>query len=391
MSSQKASTAPRRLKIAAIITEYRENSHADVIVTKFLAGCDYPEAEFRPQVEIAAMYLDQVPANDMGHAMARQYDVPLFPTIGSALCLGGDELAVDGVLIIGEHGNYPYNEKKQHLYPRRRLFDETAAVIRPWVAKGRPAPPVFSDKHLSTYSWTAAKAMYDTARELRIPFMAGSSLPLAWRRPPLVFPIGVELQEALAGGYGGLDAYGFHALETLQCMVERRRGGETGVRAVQCVSGAAVWKALEPGAGNRIDRAVLDAALKRGEKVRAGRVEANAREPVAILIEYRDGLRASMLMLDGHADEFLFAARRKGASEPDATLFWLQEPKPFAHFARLSAAVEKMFLTRKPTYPVERTLLSTGILLAAHDSLYGGEQRLETPHLEIRYRPAADT
>lgn len=377
----------RRPKIAAITTEYRTNSHADVLITKFLSGCDYPGAEFQPQVEIASLYLDQTPANDIGHALAREHNVPIYPTIRETLCLGGKELAVDGVLIVGEHGDYPYNERQQHLYPRRRLFEETVGVIRPAVEKGRPAPPVFSDKHLSTYNWDDAKWMVKTARELKIPFMAGSSLPLTWRRPPLVYPIGVELTEALATGYGWLDAYGFHALEMLQCMVERRKGAETGVRAIQCVKGEAVWKAAEPGAGQRWSLPLLDAAMRCGEHVKAGDVQKNAKEPVAVLIEYRDGLRGTMLMLDPHVGEFLFAAQRTGEKEPDASLFWLQEPKPFAHFARLAAAIEKMFLSRKPTYPVERTLLTTGILLFAHDSLCGGEKRIETPDLAIRYRP----
>lgn len=373
----------RRPRIAAITTEFRKWSHADVIIPKFVLGCDYAGAEFKPEVELVSLYLDQTPANDLGHAFAREHNIQLFPTIAAALCLGGDALAVDGVLIIGEHGNYPFNEKGQHLYPRRRLFEETAAVIRRAVAAGRPAPPVFSDKHLSTHSWEDARWMVDTARELKIPFMAGSSLPLTWRRPPLEYPPGVELEGALATGYGGLDAYGFHALEMLQCMVERRKGGETGVRSVQCLKDDAVWEAAESG---RWQPALLEAALARAERQPAGRPRDLAKAPQAVLIEYRDGFLASMLMVDGLAGEFLFAARRKGAAAPDAALFWLQEPEPFAHFARLAAAVQQMFLTRRPAYPVERTLLTTGVLLAAHDSLYGESRRIETPHLAIRYR-----
>src|SRR5207249_3777984 len=220
---------------------------ADVILPKLVAGCDYPGAELHPQVEIAALYLDQTPPNDLGRDFARDQGIPIFPSIAAALCAGGGELAVDSILLIAEHGDYPINQKGQQLYPRRRFFEETVAVIRPAVAGGRAAPPVFSDKHLSTHSWSDARWMVDTARELRIPFMAGSSLPLTWRRPPLEYEIGVELEEALVAGFGGLNSYGFHALETLQCMVERRGcplgDGETGVEAVQCLSGPAVWEA----------------------------------------------------------------------------------------------------------------------------------------------------
>jgi hypothetical protein len=387
-----ARAAPgRRPRIAAITTEFRKWSHADVLIPKFVTGCDYPGAEFKPEVTIASLYLDQTPANDIGLAFAREHGIPVYSTIAGALCLGGETLAVDGVLLVAEHGNYPFNEKQQHLYPRRRFFEETTAVVRKALAGGAlaagAAPAVFSDKHLSTHRWEDALWMVETARELKLPFMAGSSLPLTWRRPPLEFPLGVELEEALAVGYGGLDAYGFHALEMLQSMVERRRSplgpGETGVRAVQCLKGAAVWEAGEAG---RWSPALLEAALDRATTRPAGKARENARSPEAILIEYRDGLRASMLMLDGQANEFLFAARRRGAAAPEATLFWLQEPDPFAHFARLAAAIQRMFLSRRPTYPVERTLLTTGILLFAHDSLYSDSRRLETPALDVAYR-----
>ena len=98
--------------------------------------------------------------------------------------------------------------------------------------------------------------MWDRAAELSIPLMAGSCLPLAWRRPWLEHPKEQEvISEALAVGYGrggdvgtkggSFEAYGFHTLETLQCMVERRRGGESGVVSVQCVEGDAVWEARD--------------------------------------------------------------------------------------------------------------------------------------------------
>src|SRR5205085_12703999 len=79
------STRPR---IAAVVTEYRENSHADVIVTKFLEGCRTAEVDYQPGVEIASLYLDQVPANDIGREMAARHKVPVFQTIEGALTLG---------------------------------------------------------------------------------------------------------------------------------------------------------------------------------------------------------------------------------------------------------------------------------------------------------------
>src|SRR6185503_10081911 len=104
------------------------------------------------------------------------------------------------------------------------------------------AVPVFHDKHLS-YSFEKAKWMVDASRRLKFPMLAGSSLPVTWRLPDIELPLGCEIEAALMVGVGGSDAMDFHALEGLQCMVERRRGGETGVKAVQMIQGDAVWKA----------------------------------------------------------------------------------------------------------------------------------------------------
>jgi hypothetical protein len=370
-------------KIAAVVTEYRVNSHADVIVTKYLEGCDLPDGgRFESQVDIVSLYMDQFPNNDIGRALAKKHNVPIFDTIHGALTLGGDKLAVDGVLLIGEHGNYPFNEKGQHLYPRRRLFEETVRVFE---QSGRVVP-VFNDKHLS-YSWNNAKWMYDTAKKMKIPFMAGSSLPVTWRKPPLELPLNCELEDALAIGYGGFEAYGFHALETLQCMIERRSGrgasggGEAGVKSVQCLMGNDVWQAGDEG---RWSWDLLKAALATDPKSKAGDIKANVKEPSAFMIEHRDGFKSCVLMLNGQTSDFLFACKMKG--QIHATDFWLQEGTPFAHFARLDDAIQKMFLSGKPTYPVERTLLTTGVLAFIIESKFQGGKRLETAELAVKYR-----
>jgi hypothetical protein len=132
-------------QIAAIVTQYFLHSHADVIVGKYLAGFPTDEGLISPRVQIVSMYLDQVHSNDIGVAAAKEHGVPLYPSIRQALTLGGAELAVDGVLLIGEHGDYPVNERGQTLYPRRPFFEQIAAAI---ATSGRVVP-VFSDKHLA--------------------------------------------------------------------------------------------------------------------------------------------------------------------------------------------------------------------------------------------------
>jgi hypothetical protein len=193
---------------------------------------------------------------------------------------------VDAVLLIGEHGEYPRNSRGQKMYPRYELFEPIAQVFR----KSRRVVPLFNDKHLS-YSWEKAKKMYDTAREMKIPFMAGSSIPVTVRVPELEIPFGSKIEHAVAVGYGDMDAYGFHTLETLQCMVERREGAETGVASVEWLENEAVWK-WRDGEG-KWSAPLLNAALATSPKTKPGRMEDNAKSPVLFLVNYRDGLQSA--------------------------------------------------------------------------------------------------
>jgi hypothetical protein len=373
-------------KIAAVVTEYRHNSHADVIVGKVLEGYDQRGGP-GPNLKLVSLYVDQFPAGDLSRGLAKKHGFPIFDSIAGALTLGGKQLAVDGVLCVGEHGKYPTNAKGQILYPRRRFFEAVTDTF----AKCNKSVPVFNDKHLAA-TWTDAKWMYDRARELFVPFMAGSSVPVTWRRPPLKLPMGCRLTGAVQIGYGPFEGYGFHALEGLQCMVERRHGGEVGVRAVQCLQGEAMWKALDDG---RWSKTLLEAALPLMPAHAAGDYRAApAKTPDAgvFLIEYRDGFRAAVAMLNGYAYEgdggaFLFAGQVQGRPKPDATLFYLQQPEPFAHFAYLVRAIDSMMQTGHAPYPIERTLLTTGILDAVMTSKAEKNRRVETPDLDIRYKP----
>jgi hypothetical protein len=374
-------------KVAAVVTEYRKWSHADVIVGKIIEGYNY-DGGAGPDLRLAALYVDQFPPGDMSRDLAKKYGFPVCDSIEAALTLGGKELAVDGILCIGEHGNYPKNDKGQVLYPRRRFFEEVTNTFE----KCKKSVPVFNDKHLAA-TWADAKWMYDRSRELFVPFLAGSSLPLTWRRPPLQLPRGCDLVEAVQVGYGPFEGYTFHALEALQCLAERRKGGETGVQAVQCLQGEEMWQALDQG---RWSKALLEAALERVPAHAAGDYRApTAKSPDAgvLLIEYRDGFRAAVAILNGWVHEgdggaFTFAGRLKGEDKPRATHFYLQQPDPFAHFAYLVKAIDSMIQTGHAPYPVERTLLTTGVLDAAMTSRAEKNRRVETPHLEIKYQPA---
>jgi len=393
-------------KVAAVVTEYRKWSHADVILRNLLYG--YPDGT-KPDLELVSLYTDQVPKNDMSRDLAKKHGFKIYDSIADCLTLGGKELAVDGVLSIGEHGKYPENEKGQTLYPRRKFFEEITAVFE----KSNKSVPVFNDKHLAM-TWDDAKWMYDRSRKLMFPFLAGSSLPVTWRKPNLVLPRGCELTAAIQIAYGPFEAYGFHALEALQCMVERRAGGETGVKAVTCHCGSEITAAFEGrmwalgGPAGRYIRkekmweafdkqpwaaGLLEAGLKlvpdhNPGEIRA--VSANAKDAGILEIEYRDGFRAFIVMPNGWINEgdggaFVFAGQRKNVEKPDACQFYLQQPDPFGHFAELTHAIESMIRTGHTPYPVERTLLTTGMLEAVMTSDHENGKRIETPQLNIKY------
>ncbi len=377
--------------IAAIVTEYRLNSHADVIVGKVLEGFYQDGKEF-PRMQIVSMYVDQTDEKrDLSRALAAKHKFTIYPRIEDAITLQKNDVAVDGVLIIGEHGTYPRNERGQIEYPRRRFFEGVTNVL----ARYKKSIPIFSDKHLS-FNWTDAKWMYDRSRELKIPFMAGSSVPVTWRRPPLHLEAGVDLIEGFQFGYGPFEGYGYHAIEGLQCMAERRRGGETGVRGVQCIMGKEMWDAFDRGA---FSKDVMEAAIKlvpAHSKLDIREATSNAkigRDAGLMVIDYRDGFKGVVLMANGWIGEaeggsFIFAGKIKGRAEPVATQFHLQHVRPFGHFGHLLRAIDSMMQTGHPAYPVERTLLTTGLIDAVMISKAEKGRRVETPYLaDIRYTP----
>ena len=365
--------------VGAVITEYRKLSHADVICSRILEGYTPNNVPVEPRTRIVSMYTDQVPANDLSRAAAAKHGFKIYPSISEALTLGGDKLAVDAVLLVGEHGNYPTNEKGQKMYPRYELFQQIIEVFR---RSGRVVP-LFSDKHLS-YSWDHAKKMYDETREMKIPFMAGSSIPVTVRVPELEIPLGAPLENAVVVGYGDLDAYGFHTLESLQCMVERRAGAEKGIASVEWLEGDAVWRWRNSEQG-RWSAPLLDAALSRAVKAKSGRPEDNVKNPVLFRLQYRDGFHAVAYMLNGHVQDWLFATRVKGKPEILSTHFGLKDGRYLVHFDGLVHCIEELFLTGKPVYPVERTLLTTGTLAFLFDSRVA-KKPIETPQLKVEYK-----
>lgn len=387
-----AAGQPRR-KLAVVTTEWRYHSHAWHMAERFLVGYPVEGKWHRPPFEVVSAYVDQFPEKDLSRQRAKEFGFTIYPSVAETLRAGGDRLAVDAVLIIGEHGKYPMTEYRQTKYPRYEFFKQVADVFR----KDGKVVPVFNDKHLSwNPEW--AQEMVDIAREMKIPFAAGSSLPVTWRMPSLEMPYGAEVEELMCVAIGGIDSYDFHALEVIQCMAERRKGGETGVVAVQAISGDNFWKAMDAGswASGGWDAKLFEACLSRSHTLAQpesyshryptqAQMREWVKEPIAYRIEYADGTRATMLLMNGLVGDFTFAARLKGQEGPLSTLFHLPPNPNVVYSASLMAKAEETFLTGKAPCPIERTLLTGGLVEAGVRSLGTGQNRLETPHLKIRY------
>jgi hypothetical protein len=366
-------------RVAVVTTVWYHNSHADVIAGRLLEGYTLDGKGEFPKLKLASLYVDQFPERDKSRELAKKHSVPMFDTVAGALTLGGEKLAVDGVLLIAEHGKYPESATGSIEYPKRRLFGE---IVKVFEASGRVVP-VFSDKHLED-DWTDIEAIWRDKERLKIPLMTGSSLPTLWRYPAADVDLGRPLQEIVAVSYHRLDTYGFHALEMVQCLAERRKGGETGIREVRCLTGDAVWQA---GKDRVYDAKLLDEALSRLKErpLAPGRPLAElVKEPTLFVIDYRDGLRASILTLNGAVGEWT-VAWRYDSGETGSTCFWTQEARPFQHFAFLLGGVEKMIYSGQPTWPPERTLFTSAALDALLVSKKNGGQPVATPQLERTY------
>jgi len=379
-----AFAAEKPLRIGVVMTCFTYRSHAHVFLENFVEDYLFNGERTNSGCEVVGMYVDQFPEGEMARAFSKEYGIPIFPTIGEALTLGGKNLAVDGVMSIGEHGEYPHNEKGQHQYPRKQFFDQIVATYK----KTGSTAPVFNDKHLS-YRWDWAKEMYDTSKEMGFGLMAGSSVPLAQRRPPLELESGAKIVTAVSVHGGGLESYDFHGLEVMQSMVEWRAGAETGVKEVQFLSGDALWSAAEQklwsielaDAAMRAELGAETPTLKELVK------KEGFTDPHGILVTYRDGFRAITLKVGNSGTRWNFACQLKGDKTPRATAFYVGPWQNRNLFKALSHAAQIFFREKKSPYPVERTLLTTGILAAEMDSHFEKGKPVETPWLDIAYKP----
>ena len=383
--------APKR--VAFLGTEVRRHSHAQHFLDRLTLGYTWGGRWQPPRVEVASVYVDQFPEGDLGRERIQRHKLRSFPSIAEALTLGGSQLAVDGVVIIAEHGDYPRNEKGQTLYPRYKWFKEVVEVFE---SSGRSVP-VFNDKHLST-SWDECAEMVADARRLGFAFLAGSSLPVTWRFPAIDMPFGARVAESVCVAYGGVDSYDFHALETAQCMSERRQGGEVGIRRVHALRGESLWAALD-GEDRRMTRDLIVAALCRShnlpveggfptDRVTYEWARQALPETIGYLIEHRDGFRTSIFLTA--IRDFNYAGYLPERDEIVSCQMYLPMPGHGSttadFFNPLTRHIEDLVLTGRAAWPAERTLLTSGMVIGGVESLHRNQTPFETPEMEVRYR-----
>lgn len=377
-------SAARRPRLACVVTYWAApRSHADWIITKLLDGYWWKGAHTPSQVDVVSVYIHQLRESGLGQKVCQTKGIPIFPTVSEALTLGGKELAVDGVVLVGEHGIYHSNLQGQTYYPRWWLYQQIIRVFE----QSKRSVPIFNDKHLST-SWNEAKWMFDKSRELNFPLSGGSSIPSYYRQPEIELEIDTPIQTSIVVGQAEDEGSLFHCVDVLQCFVERRKGGETGVEAVQYIQGPETWKWTDR---HPWGATLLDAVRNRFD-LKPGHFQETVREPRVTIVEYRDGTKAAVYSIAGVG--WTYAGDIEGRKDP-MVISMLGWPGSFSQYHAANAFEHwliEMMLTRKEPYNAERLLLSTGIVSFNMESNWENGRysplgrQIKTPFLDMTYR-----
>lgn len=372
-----------RPRIACLVTFWAApRSHADWIITKLLDGYWWQGAHKDSQVEVVSVYIHQLATSGLGQKICRLKNIPIFKTAGEAVTLGGKDLAVDGVVIVGEHGNYPTDMKGHVLFPRWWIYQQVIRVFE----QSKRSVPIFNDKHLS-YNWDDAKWMFDKSRELGFPLTGGSSIPVYYRKPEIELDIDTPIKTSVVVGNAPGEGSLFHCVDTLQCFVERRKGGETGVKSVQWIKGPETWTWTEanPWAGKLLD------SVARSFDLKPGYYQETVGKPGVCIIDYTDGTKAAIF--SSGDDRWSYAGEIEGREEP-VVISMLGMPGPFSQYHASNALphwIIETMLSKKEPFNAERLLLSTGILASLMESNWKNSsysavgRRIDTPLLNMTY------
>ncbi len=376
-------TQQQRPRIAVLVSYWAfPRSHADWIVNKLIDGYWWDGAYTPSRVEVVSVYIHQLEESQLGQKVAKAKNIPVFKTVEEAVTLGGKELAVDGVVIVAEHGNYRTDLKGHWLLPRWWIYQQVMSVFE----QSKRSVPVFNDKHLS-YNWDEAKWMFDKSRELNFPLTGGSSIPTYYRKPEIELDIDTPIKNSIVVADAADEGAIFHAIDVLQCFAERRKGGETGVRSVQSIRGPETWEWVER---NTWAAKLLDAVAKNFE-IKPGHFQENSKANTCI-VEYNDGTKAAVI--SGDSVGWTWAGEIEGHNEP-TIISMLGWPGPYDQYHASNSQphwIIEMMVTKKEPFNAERLLLSTGITNNYMDSNWENGRysavgrRVETPFLDMTYR-----
>jgi hypothetical protein len=378
-----AQSAQKRPRIACLVSYWGlPTSHADWIVNKLIDGYWWQGAHTPSQVDVVAAYIHQLDISLLGQKVCKAKNIPIFKTVKEAVTLGGRELAVDGVVIVAEHGNYPTDLKGHWLLPRWWIYQQVVKVFE----ESKRSVPVFNDKHLC-YNWDDAKWMFDKSRELKFPLSGGSSIPMYFRKPEIELAIDTPIKNSIVVGNSPDEGAIFHCIDVLQAFVDRRKGGETGVKAVQSIRGPATWEWVKSTvwAGN------LHEAIRKEFDLKLEELQ-ERRNPNVCVVEYNDGSKAAVI--SGTGVGWTYAGEIEGQKNPTivSMLGW---PGPISQYHAANAFEHwliEMMLTGKEPFNAERLLLSTGIVNYYMESNWengrysAAGRRIETQFLNMKYR-----
>jgi hypothetical protein len=386
MTGSAAGAAPRaqqaRPRIAVCATFWgAPGSHADWIVNKLIDGYWWQGAHTASRVDIASIYVHQFDTSLLAQKVGKAKNIPLFRSIAEAVRLGGTDLAVDGVVIVGEHGSYPTDLKGHWLLPRWWMYQQVTRVFE----QSRRSVPVFNDKHLS-YNWDDAKWMFDKSRELNFPLTGGSSIPLYFRKPEIDLAVDTPIRNSIVLGGAADEGAIFHCVDVLQAFVERRKGGETGVKSVQSIRGPETWKWVE---ANAWAGKLIDSVAKAFQLAPASFRE-NPQSNLCI-VQYNDGTNAAVI--SGRGVGWTYAGEIEGQTDP-AIISMLGWPGPYSQYHAANGQphlIAEMMVTKKEPFNAERLLLSTGIVNHYMESNWENGRyspvgrRIETPFMNMKY------
>lgn len=389
--SDSTSTISTRPRIAFLGTVVRLHSHAQHFLDRLTIGYSWNGEWVKPVIDIASVYVDQFPDGDLARDHVEKRQLKLCKSVREALTDSSGKLAVDGVVIIAEHGKYPVNEKGQTRYPRYEWFKECVKVFE----ESKRSVPIFNDKHLST-NWEECVEMVEDSRRLGFAMMAGSSLPVTWRLPMIDLPLDTPLSESVCVAYGGVDSYDFHALETAQCMSERRRGGEKGIQSVHALRGKMLWAELSLDKYSTT-RELIVAALNRShnlpvkdgypsDAVHFDWAVTNLEDAYGYVIEHIGGFRTTIVMTK--IRDFNYAGFNSETGKIISCQMMLPMPGQSAttadFFNPLTRHIESLIVKKKSPYPIERTLLTSGMVIGGVESFASGAV-YPTPTMNVQY------